>query len=922
MKTNFVQGRGRVTPLARIRYCLTNLYFMNCKILFSAAAIAATTLFASCTQEVDVDANYSTHQTLYADLVEPEEDQDLLSRTSVNVNNPSTTTTTFLWEPGDQIGVYSADDTQRNVMFTNKATKKVSTAQFDGEFNGTPYYAYTPYSANNNGVSLSAVKGTILAEQPYDHETASLTSFYRYGSGRNGNVSSFQFKLLLSMLKLTVDATGTGLEGERLQSIVISVVGKDGSKRKITGDFTFNATNGNYTVTGNTSNQLTMPWPKKPLLSKNKSYVGYANILPDVAAGDKMTFEITTEGHKATFTATISKNYKVATVYGLPLTLKTYKASATKYNYEEVAIARPEMSDFKFEVGKNSGKLLNNELKWNSSKHTPSFSTVSEHKATVDNEKYEIALTIPYLYDFKLKPTFSVGSGVKVTVNGVEQKSGETEVDFTYPVTYTLTNSEGGSRDYTVKVTNTGLPVVVIEHSTSGDFSDEKVGGTNILGIVIGARTVNTFVDFKIRGKDTDWVEDDQITIYNSDGTVDCSVAGGIRHRGNTSRDYPKKPFALKFKDKKSVLGMPAHKRWVLLANWLDHSMIRNTVAFDIAQVVEYAWRQSGGEIGEGIPWSVHGQNVELVVADKDGNYHHVGNYLLCEQIKIDENRLNITSEKGADTGSDYTQYGYLLEVDNTYDEIDKFKTSKSVPFMFKDEVSDKILNDVKTKVQRIETNLYKNTEAGFAAAFEELDINSVIDQMLIWELAMNREYGDPKSVYMYMDKDGKLSAGPVWDFDRGTFQNQEKAKELCDSKGPGSDNYYRIKPDNEWMYWRTQESDTYSYVWYKQLAKSATYQKAVQKRWEVIEPYLNLIPAQIQSYGQALAKSYEYDSKMWPTTKDDIRNYKSDFNDWSGDETLGANGNYQEVINNFITVYNERLAGMDGLITSGKFTK
>ena len=231
-------------------------------------------------------------------------------------------------------------------------------------------------------------------------------------------------------------------------------------------------------------------------------------------------------------------------------------------------------------------------------------------------------------------------------------------------------------------------------------------------------------------------------------------------------------------------------------------------------------------------------------------------------------------------------------------------------------------MNDVKTKVQRIETNLYKNTEAGFAAAFEELDINSVIDQMLIWELAMNREYGDPKSVYMYMDKDGKLSAGPVWDFDRGTFQNQEKAKELCDSKGPGSDNYYRIKPDNEWMYWRTQESDTYSYVWYKQLAKSATYQKAVQERWEVIEPYLNLIPAQIQSYGQALAKSYEYDSKMWPTTKDDIRNYKSDFNDWSGDETLGANGNYQELINNLITVYNERLAGMNTLITSGKFTK
>lgn len=916
MKTNFVQGRGRVTPLARIRYCLTNLYFMNCKILFSAAAIAATTLFASCTQEVDVDANYSTHQTFYADLVEPEEDQDLLSRISVNVNNPSSSTT-FLWEPGDQIGVYSADGSEKNALFTNKATTKVSSTQFSGDFNGTPYYAYTPYSANNNGVALSAVKGTILAEQPYDHETASLTSFYRYGTCTNASKGTFTFKLLLSMLKLTVDATGTGLEGERLQSIVVTVVGKDGSKRKITGDFTFNATNGNYTVTGNTSNQLTMPWPKKPLLSKNKSYVGYANILPDVAAGDKMTFEITTEGHKATFTATISKNYKVATVYGLPLTLKTYKASATKYNYEEVAIERPEMSDFKFEVGKNSGKLLNNELKWNSSKHTPSFSSVSEHKATVDNEKCEIALTIPYLYDFKLKPTFSVGSGVKVTVNGVEQKSGETEVDFTNPVTYTLTNSEGGSRDYTVKVTNTGLPVVVVNQSTNGDFGKKYNGGVEIFGTNIGGTLVNQFVDFMIRGKDTDWVEDDKITVYNPDGTVDCTTTDcGVRLRGNTSQVYPKKPFAVKLTEKKSMLGMPAHKRWVLLANWLDHSMIRNTVAFDIAHAIEYAWRENG-TIGEGIPWNVHGQNVELVFIE-NGEAHHVGNYLLCEQIKIDKNRLNISKpydveEPGVD---DYTQYGHLLEIDGNYDEPSKFKTSKQIPFMFKDEVTSNMVNNVKTKVQRIETNLYKNTEAGFAAAFEELDINSVIDQMLIFELAMNREYGDPRSVYMFMNGNGKLSGGPVWDFDRGTFQNQENATSYGNSAS------YRVKPDNEWMYWRTQESETYSYVWYKQLAKSATYQKAVQERWAVIKPYLDLIPSQIQHYGQALAKSYEYDSKMWPTNTSDVKKYKSDFKDWSGDEQLGANGNYQEVINNFITVYNERLAGMDGLITSGKFTK
>ena len=82
------------------------------------------------------------------------------------------------------------------------------------------------------------------------------------------------------------------------------------------------------------------------------------------------------------------------------------------------------------------------------------------------------------------------------------------------------------------------------------------------------------------------------------------------------------------------------------------------------------------------------------------------------------------------------------------------------------------------------------------------------------------------------------------------------------------------------------------------------------------------MIPDHIRYYGETQAVSYAFDSAMWPVSKADVRKYKSDFNDWSGDEQLGANGNYQEVIDNFVSVYQERLAGMDALITSGRFTK
>jgi hypothetical protein len=70
--------------------------------------------------------------------------------------------------------------------------------------------------------------------------------------------------------------------------------------------------------------------------------------------------------------------------------------------------------------------------------------------------------------------------------------------------------------------------------------------------------------------------------------------------------------------------------------------------------------------------------------------------------------------------------------------------------------------------------------------------------------------------------------------------------------------------------------------------------------------------------YGETLKLSFESDSAMWPTDKAAIQEHKSGFSDWSGDENIAK---FEDVINNFVTVYEERLSGMNYLITSGKFT-
>ncbi len=848
-------------------------------------------------------------EIITATIAEPTD--GVQTRTCVDMSNTGNGYLGILWQENDSIGVYSQSGSTHNALFCSLSPGNAKQADFGGTMTGgdAPYRAYYPYNAANKDADINALRGTLSAEQPYNPETGRLTGDYKYGAPVS-NSKQFNFRHLFSLLRVSIDAAGTSLEGDKLERIEFTVTDAQGAERPICGDFTFSAVDGEWRDATHTSGSVSMPWTTRPVLTKGNTYMGFITVMPVVKEDDQITVTVISEGHKASFTATCLVDFEAEQVYNIPLTLSEY-AKDPEFGYVETEL--PVIKEFSFSAAKNKDKILDNQLVWDGSKHAPRFDAVASQEATIEGDN--INLMIPYLYDFKLVPDFTVSEGATVTVDGVAQESGKTEVDFSKPVTYTVT-AGGESRDYTVNITNTGIPVVVVKQSASGDFSEKKVEGSSGIGGIFNKVTSNKFVDFWVRGKDTEWVEDDQMTVYNADGTVDVATVNcGIRLRGNTTQIYPKKPFAVKLTKKRSVLGMPEHKRWVLLANWLDHSMIRNTTAFNVAHAIENAWKS--GSIEQGIPWNVHGQNVELVI---DG--HHVGNYFLGEQIKIGSTRLNI-QDAYEDVLADgkvpatFENCGYLLELDNNYDETYKFRTEDDIPFMFKDDVlTTEIVNAVKAKIQGIETNIYNGN---FATAYNDLDINTVIDQLLIWELTQNHEFTDPRSVYYFMDGNGKLCAGPVWDFDRATFQNPAKAE----SMGNSGD---RLKPYGNWVCWSTTKNKPFgvSYymggsIWYQKLMLDPTFQKAIQERWAVMYPYLQGVVNDIRKSGTDLARSYEVNSAMWPTTKADIQEYKSSFSDWSGDELIA---DYADVIDNFVEVYQSRLAGMNSLITSGKFTK
>ena len=409
---------------------------------------------------------------------------------------------------------------------------------------------------------------------------------------------------------------------------------------------------------------------------------------------------------------------------------------------------------------------------------------------TLDVESSYITLHSPFVTNPNLVLSFQTEAS-KVMVGNVEQVSGETVNNFSKPVTYSFVSATGETRQLTIQVKHSGLPVVFI----------------------------NTPAAAEIPPKTSDWLGNTNITIYNTDCSIAYSGITGIRGRGNTTWKYPKKPYALKLESKAEILGMPKHKRWVLLANWLDRTLLRNHVSFQIARQTDLAW-------------TPRGQFVEVVL-----NGTHIGNYYLCEYIKIDKNRVNID-----ELDDDEVDGGYMMEIDTYYDEAFKFKSAKkNFPYMFKDpdEVNDSQFTFMQDFINNLEGALYEKNRFNTGEFMQYLDIESFADWWIALELTGNTETKHPKSTYVHKDKGGKLKAGPVWDFDWKTFRLNNQ----------------------EWV--------SKSALYYDALFEDPTFVATVKERWNKYLPRFREILAFIQAEADKIRNSEEINHQMWPVTKD-----------------------------------------------------
>jgi hypothetical protein len=230
-----------------------------------------------------------------------------------------------------------------------------------------------------------------------------------------------------------------------------------------------------------------------------------------------------------------------------------------------------------------------------------------------------------------------------------------------------------------------------------------------------------------------------------------------IRGRGHSTWDLmPKKPYRVKLGTSTMLMGMPANRHWVLLANYSDKTLERNDVAFEFSRML-------------GMEYTPRARFVDL---ELNGSYQ--GIYQLTEHVRIAPDRVNIPELKVADTSATNITGGYLIEVDERRGEDFCFNSARtpmifclSNPETLNDPAWAKQRAYITSYIAKIDSVLFSpqfaDPQTGYAAY---IDVESAISYYILNEYFKNVDGNLRLSTFLYKKRGGKLTFGPVWDFD------------------------------------------------------------------------------------------------------------------------------------------------------------
>lgn len=305
-----------------------------------------------------------------------------------------------------------------------------------------------------------------------------------------------------------------------------------------------------------------------------------------------------------------------------------------------------------------------------------------------------------------------------------------------------------------------------------------------------------------------------------------------IRVRGNSSRTFDKVGYLFKFTDdagmerKLEVMGMEKDSTWVLHGPYLDKTLMRN-----------YMWYNLAGQIME---WAPDVRYCEVFL-----DHEYQGLYVMAEQISMGEGRIEMTKYDGKSNISSYIVCADRESV-NDVQYLDNFTSyalringKLEVKYPGASRITPELTEYISRDFSRFEKALYSFDYDTARYGYQNyVDVDSFVDYFIINEVTQNTDAG-LYSTYFYKDVSGKLKMC-VWDFNN-----------CCD-------NYIEDQTPMAGFFMQNRP-------WYFMLCKDEAFMEKVITRYhqlrkgilseEAVESYI----AGVQSYlGPAIERNFE----------------------------------------------------------------
>lgn len=323
-------------------------------------------------------------------------------------------------------------------------------------------------------------------------------------------------------------------------------------------------------------------------------------------------------------------------------------------------------------------------------------------------------------------------------------------------------------------------------------------------------------------------------------------ATGGIRLRGQSTAEFEKKPYRIKFDQKISLFGLEQAKSWVLLAEYLDPSCMHNYTAFYL------------GASSDALDFTPTAHHVNLYL---DGEY--MGIYTLCEQVQENEGRIGIEQVITPDM-TDLDDFNFYVCMDEyapeepgaVEGETYFFVASCGRYFSLKyperaDFCSDEQFYSFFEQLEKYYNRILDACMAGNARKMKAyMDVDSLIDYMIIDQIMGERDHVW-KSFYTYQIAGEKLKFGPIWDYDYSLYVP------------------WTAEPNE---YYHVDTKIEYSNEFFRGVTRSnELYTKLCQRYQTHYADVLSDCIVHVQSYRNSIATSLALNEQRWYADKKDI---------------------------------------------------